>query len=121
MSKLILHLDDEPAIREVLAVSLADQGYRVISVATPAEAFAAIAQDLPALLITDLQLDEGDGLEVIAQLRTQLPGVPIIILTGVLIDPRVAKKSVASQADAYLPKTSSLARILEEVRRLAGE
>jgi CheY-like chemotaxis protein len=121
MSKLILHLDDEPAIREVLAATLVELGYRVVSVDTPAKAFAALAPEQPNLVITDLQLDEGDGLEVIAGLRAQLPGVPIIILTGVLIDPRVAEKSVAKQADAYLPKTSSLLRIMEEVRRLLGD
>ncbi len=121
MSKLILHLDDEPAIREVLAASLTDLGYRVISVATPTEAFTAIAHDRPHLIITDLQLNEGDGLEAIAGLRTKVPGVPIIILTGVLIDPRVAKKSVAVHADAYLSKTSPLAKILEEIRRLTGD
>jgi CheY-like chemotaxis protein len=121
MSKLILHLDDEPAIREVVAASLTDQGYRVVSVATPREAFSAIAQERPDLLITDLQLDEGDGLEVIAGLRAQLPGIPIVILSGVLIDPRVAEKSVASLADLYLPKTSPLGQIMKEIRRLAGE
>jgi CheY-like chemotaxis protein len=121
MSKLILHLDDEPAIRELFALALADQGYRVISASTPAGALAAAAENRPDLVITDLQLDEGDGLEVITQLRTQLPAVPVIILSGVLIDPRVAKKSAALHANAYLPKTSPLARILDEVRRLIGE
>jgi CheY-like chemotaxis protein len=121
MSKLILHLDDEPAIRELLALSLADEGYRVVSVAAPEEAFVAIAGQIPDLVITDLQLDVGDGLEVITRLRTLAPKIPIMILSGVLIDPRVAEKSVASHANAYLPKTSPLAQILQEVRRLAGE
>jgi len=121
MSKLILHLDDEPAIRDLLALALVDQGYRVVSVGSHAEALAALARDRPDLIITDLQLDQGDGLEFITGLRTQLPGVPILILTGVLIDPRVAKKSVASLADGYLTKTAPLAQIMKEVRRLAGE
>ena len=120
MSKLILHLDDEPAIRDLLALALTDAGYRVISVAAPAEALAAVAEQPPDLIITDLQLDVGDGLEVIARLRTQLPGIPVMILSGVLIDPRIAAKSVASHANAYLPKTAPLARILEEVRQLIG-
>ena len=41
MSKLVLHLDDEPAIREILEATLMAQGYRVVSVATPSEALEA--------------------------------------------------------------------------------
>lgn len=120
MSKLILHLDDEPAIREILAASLTGLGYRVVSATNPTEAMHAARQERPDLLISDLQLDEGDGLETIAQVRTLHPGIKVIILTGVLIDPRVANKSLARDVDAYLPKTGSLAKIIDEVRRLVG-
>lgn len=121
MSKLILHVDDEPAIREVIAASLEAEGYRVISAGSSAETLAALAQAQPDLVITDLQLDDGDGLDIISQLRTRIPTVPIILLTGVLVDPRVAQRSLANQVDLYLPKTSPLMKILEEVRRLAGK
>lgn len=120
MSKLILHLDDEPAIREILAVALADKGYRVVSATNPTEAINAAKKERPDLFISDLQLDEGDGLETIGQIRAMHPGVRVIILTGVLIDPRVASKSIARDVDAYMTKTDSLAKILEEVKRLAA-
>lgn len=121
MSKLVLHLDDEPAIREILAATLAAQGYRVASAATPTEALAAAQQERPDLLISDLQLEEGDGLETISQLKALIPGLRVIILTGVLIDPRVARQSVASNVDCYLAKTGSLSQILDAVQRLIGK
>lgn len=120
MPKHILHIDDEIAIREVLAESLSEQGYRVTSVAGADEAMAAISREKPDLVITDLQMDVGDGLEIMGEIRRRLPGVPVILLTGVLIDPRVARQSVAKQADAYLEKTAPLSRIAEEIRRLLG-
>jgi two-component system KDP operon response regulator KdpE len=120
MSKLILHLDDEPAIREILAAALTAHGYRVLSVTTSAEALHAAKQEPPDLLISDLQLEEDDGLQAIAQVRALLPGLPVIILTGVLVDARIAQESVAREADSYLTKTTPLAKIIEEVRRLAG-
>jgi two-component system OmpR family response regulator len=120
MSKLILHLDDEPAIRDLIAAHLTRQGYRVVSVGSPAEALNAATTERPDLVISDLQLDEGDGLELIAQLRAQYPGIPVIMLTGVLIDPRIAKQSIASGVDIYIQKTAPLSKILEEVRRLVG-
>jgi CheY-like chemotaxis protein len=121
MSKLVLHLDDEPAIREILAATLLAHGYRVASAATPTEAMDAARLNPPDLLISDLQLEEGDGLETIAQLQALQPGIKVIILTGVLIDPRVAKQSVARGVDCYLAKTGSLSQILEAVERLIGK
>lgn len=120
MSKLILHLDDEPAIREILAATLTEFGYRVVSATTPTEALQAAEQHRPDLFISDLQLDEGDGLETIARLRALHPGLRIIILTGVLIDPRMAAQTIARDVDSYLPKTAPLAKVVEEVRRLTG-
>ncbi len=120
MSKLILHLDDEPAIREILGAHLAQQGFRVVSAASPTEALNIAAQARPDLIISDLQLEEGDGLETIVRLRAMYADVPVIMLTGVLIDPRVAKQSIASQVDVYLQKTAPLAKILAEIRRLTG-
>lgn len=120
MSKLVLHLDDEPVIRELIESLLTSQGYRVISAGSPTEALNAAAQNPPDLFISDLQLDEGDGLDTIRQLRAKLPSVPVIILTGVLIDARVAAQSIAHQVDSYIPKTAALAQVLAEVRRLTG-
>jgi len=120
MSKLILHLDDEPAIRDILAAHLTQEGYRVISVASPAAALNAVTQNRPDLVISDLHLDEGDGLEIITQLRAQFPDIPIIMLTSVLVDPRIAKQSVAREVDVFLQKSTTLSNILGEVRRLTG-
>jgi CheY-like chemotaxis protein len=120
MSKLILHLDDEPAIREILAAALSSYGYRVVSATTPTEALNAAKQERPDLVISDLQLEEGDGLETVEQLKAQFPGLPVIILTGVLVDQRIAQKSLAKNVEVYLPKTGSLAVIVEEVKRLVG-
>jgi len=118
MSKVILHLDDEPAIREILAAYLTQKGYRVVSAETPTEALQAIGKEHPDLIITDLQLGDGDGLETVDQMRTAQPGVPIILLTGVLIDPRVARQSLANKVDAYLQKTLPLQKLSDEIDRL---
>lgn len=120
MKKHILIVDDEAAIRELLAQFLGSNGYRVTSVASAIEAERGIAGDPPDLIISDLQLEESDGLDLIARLKAQLPDTPIILLTGVLFDPEVVRDVLAHKVTSYLEKTSSLARILEEVRRLAG-
>lgn len=120
MSKTILHIDDEEAIRVIVAELLNAQGYRVRSVASPGEALAAAREATPDLIISDLQLDEADGLKTIAQLREIHPATPVILLTGVLIDPKVARETVGRLVSSYIEKTRPLAEIIAEVARLIG-
>ncbi len=120
MSKTILHLDDEAAIRELLAELLVGLGYQVRSVASPGEALAAARAETIDLIISDLQLDEADGLETIAQLREIHATTPVILLTGVLINPKIARETVGRMVSAYIEKTKPLSHIVAEVTRLIG-
>ncbi len=120
MSKTILHLDDEAAIRELLAELLVGLGYRVRSVASPGEALAVARAETIDLIISDLQLDEADGLETIAQLREMHATTPVILLTGVLISPKVARETVGRLVSAYIEKTKPLSHIVAEITRLIG-
>ena len=120
MSKLILHIDDEAAIRDIVGSLLTQEGYRMCSVSSPGEALDAARAEMPDLVISDLQLDEADGLETIAQLRQLNAKIPVILLTGVLIDPKVARETVGRLVTSYLEKTRPLAEIVREVAKLIG-
>ncbi len=120
MSKLILHVDDEPEIREVLQAALEDEGYQVVGAADALEAAKLLADRQPDLLIADMQLTDRDGLAMIREFRGRQPGLKTILLTGVLIDPRVARRTLGEHVDAYVAKTTSLTEILAEIRRLLG-
>ncbi len=120
MSKSILHIDDEAAIRDIVAELLKSEGYSVRSVATPGEALAAAREAMPDLIISDLQLDEADGLETIAELHKLDASTPVILLTGVLIDPKVARETVGRLVTSYIEKTRPLAEIVREVARIIG-
>jgi len=121
MKKTILHLDDEAEIRDLLTQYLTARGYRVVSVSSPTEAMKAIRQEKPDLIITDLQLEDADGLEVVEQFKAVVPNTPVILLTGVLIDPQVAEETVGTKVAAYIEKTASLTKLVAEVKRLIGE
>lgn len=120
MSKTILHIDDEAAIREIVHDLLGSLGYQVKSVATPGEALDAMRDTAPDLIISDLQLEEADGLKTISQLLELRPRTPVILLTGVLIDPQVARDTLGKLVTSYIEKTRPLAEIMAEVRRLIG-
>jgi len=118
MKPHLLIVDDEADIRDLLAQFLTASGYRVTSVGSAAEARKVGQQDPPDLIISDLQLEDADGLEMIAELKTALPKAPVILLTGVLFDAEVVSGVLSTKVACYLEKTSSLAKILETVRRL---
>ena len=118
MKKHLLIVDDEADIRDLLGEFLRGNGYRVTAVASAADALRTGRQDPPDLIISDLQLEDADGLEMIAQLKTALPDKPVILLTGVLFDPKVISDVLRANVACYLAKTSSLKQILEAVHRL---
>lgn len=120
MKKHILIVDDEASIRDLLAQYLTGKGYRVSPVETAAQAQKLVAADPPALIISDLQLEDSDGLMMIDRLKTALPDVPVILLTGVLFDPQVVDETLSKKITAYFQKTTPLAKVLEEIRRLIG-
>ncbi len=116
--KTILHIDDEEEIRQMLADMLSASGYRVLSAGSRLDAIRAVERERPDLIIADLQLGEADGLDTIESLRALVPSMPVMLLTGVLIDPMVAREMLDPKGIVYLEKTQPMARILEEVRRL---
>ena len=121
MKKHILCIDDEAPIRELLKEILILKGYRVSIAATAEEARRIIEQDLPQLIITDLQLDDDDGLVLINKLKQTAPDAPVLLLTGVVFDPCVIQDTIRKQVSSYLTKTDSLHDIVKEIRRLLGE
>ena len=120
MQKHILTIDDEAEIRDLLAQFLTASGYRVTAAGSAAEARKTAQSDPPDLIITDLQLEDSDGLKLVEQLHTLRPDTPVILLTGVLFDPNVVEKTISTKVAAYVAKTSSLKHLLHEVQRLVG-
>ena len=121
MNKHILLVDDEAPIREMLALALGRSGYRVTDVSSAAEAERIVQSDPPHLIISDLQLEESDGLDLIAKVKATAPHVPVILLTGVLFDEQVVRDALGDKISCYLHKSSPLSKIVAEVRRLLGQ
>jgi DNA-binding NtrC family response regulator len=118
MPKHILLIDDEAPIREILVQTLKTKGYRISEAASAAEAESLVQRDPPDLVISDLQLEESDGLTMLAQFKAARPALPVILLTGVLFDREVVRDTLSKLVTSYLPKTTPLAKILEEVHRV---
>jgi CheY-like chemotaxis protein len=99
----ILLVDDEKVARTVYGDYLTAAGHRVTCVASVAEARAALALHPVDLVVTDLILPTGDGMEVLQHTRERHPGVEVVVITALdKVDPAV--RAIKNGAAEYLVK-----------------
>ncbi len=110
----ILLVDDEPAITESLAYALGRAGFETTTARTLAEADAALAAGPPALVILDLMLPDGNGLDWL-RARDEGPRVPVIILSS-HDDPVEHIVGLELGADDYVDKPFSPREMVARVR-----
>lgn len=118
--KHILAIDDEQPILELLHDYLKAKGYRVSTASNAAEAKRIVEGDKPDLIISDLQLEDTDGLHLIEQLRVVLPTTPVILLTGVMFDAKVIEDNLKWKVSSYVSKIAPLQSLVQEIQRLIG-
>lgn len=118
----ILVVDDEPAIREVVALNLEAEGYEVVTAVDVTAARAAFARGGFVLAILDVMLPDGDGFELARTLRER-SDIPIMMLSARDTDVDKAV-GLGVGADDYLTKPFSsielVARVKAHLRRYAG-
>jgi two-component system KDP operon response regulator KdpE len=109
-----LVVDDEPAILRLLKPVLEANNYQFISAGTIADSVKRIAADSPDIVVLDLGLPDGDGKDVIRQVR-QWSDVPIIILSA---RDREAEKIEALDlgADDFVNKPFGVGELLARMR-----
>jgi len=78
----ILVVDDEPEIRELLQILLSGAGHSVTCAKDGRDGSRAMKTQAFDIVITDLLMPERDGLQFIADLRTNHPGVRIVAMSG---------------------------------------
>ncbi|MEP3279029.1 MAG: response regulator transcription factor [Stappiaceae bacterium] len=118
--KIIL-VEDDPAMRQSLTCSLQPEADFEISAicATFAEGAAAIATCEADVLITDLQLPDGHGFDLIRAGRKQLPNMEIMVIS-VLGDEQSVVTAIATGASGFLLKDSRPLDIVNSVRQLVS-
>ena len=115
MAKIrVLVVDDEPAILRFLKPALEANNYVLMSAGTVAEAVKRIAADTPDIVVLDLGLPDGDGKDVIRQVRTW-SDVPIIVLSA---RDREAEKVEALDlgSDDFVNKPFGVGELLARMR-----
>ena len=78
----ILFIDDDPAGREVALFNLRKAGYEVAAASDGAEGLSAFSASPFDLVITDLKMPGVSGMEVLRNVRTRAPDVPVLVITA---------------------------------------
>jgi CheY-like chemotaxis protein len=113
----ILIVDDEPALREILAAVLADEGYAVQTAPDGRSALDLIAAAPPDLVITDISMPRLDGWGLLTQIRQDDPTLPVLLISA--IRPTLTGcLAPATDQTAFLAKPFDLEDLLDFVTRL---
>jgi DNA-binding response OmpR family regulator len=113
----ILLAEDDEAISSPLARALSREGYEVTVAGTGTKALATALEEEYALLILDLGLPEMDGLDVCREVRSQRPGLAVLMLTA-RTDEVDFVVGLDAGADDYVGKPFRLAELMARTRAL---
>ncbi|ATF91444.1 two-component system response regulator GlrR [Enterobacter sp. Ap-916] len=78
----LLLVDDDPGLLKLLGMRLSSEGYTVTTAESGAEGLKVLAREKIDLVISDLRMDEMDGMALFAEIQKGQPGMPVIILTA---------------------------------------
>ena len=112
----ILVVDDDPGLLRLLTIRLRAENYDVEAVESGAQALAAASRFRPDLVITDLRMDQLDGIGLLKELQNRWPGLKVIILTahGTIPD---AVQATQMGAFGFLTKPVDKQELLDQVQK----
>jgi DNA-binding NarL/FixJ family response regulator len=122
MSKKLLIVDDHEIIRVGLRMMLEGSGFEIMSEATTAaEAIEAVDRELPDVVLMDIRMEGGDGLNALGRMKLDHPDLPIVLFSA-YDNPTYIARAVALGASGYVLKSAPRERLLEAINTaVAGE
>ncbi|UCH16982.1 MAG: nitrogen regulation protein NR(I) [Burkholderiales bacterium] len=118
--KPIWIVDDDQSIRFVLEKALAREDLPVRSFGNPRDVLAALDDDVPQVMVSDIRMPGGSGIDLLAKVKQRLPGLPVIVMTA-YSDLDSAVSAFQGGAFEYLPKPFDVPKAVELIRRAVDE
>ena len=118
--KPIWIVDDDHSIRFVLEKALAREQFAVRSFANAREVLSALDDEEPQVMISDIRMPGGSGIDLLGKVKARLPGLPVIIMTA-YSDLDSAVSAFQGGAFEYLPKPFDVPKAVELIRRAVEE
>ncbi len=120
MDGTILLADDDRAIRTVLSQALTRAGCRVRATGSVNTLWRWIEEGEGDIVVTDVMMPDGDGLDLLPAIRRKRPDLPVIVMSA-QNTVMTAIRAAEAGAYEYLPKPFDLKEVLEQVRKGLGQ
>jgi len=120
MSVKVLVADDEEGIRESLSAILQEEGYRVKAVATLSDVSRSIAEEFFHVIVLDVWMPDGDGIEFIDTIRERSPDSVVVVITG-HGNVEMAVKAIRKGAYDFIEKPFFMDRFLLTMKHASDE
>ncbi|MFZ6720612.1 response regulator transcription factor [Undibacterium sp. Ji49W] len=115
----VLFVEDDPMIARTLSMGLRYEGFALSHAASVAAAMQLLQQQVFELILLDVGLPDGDGINLCRQLRLLHPATPILMLSA-RTDEGAVVSSIEGGADDYIRKPCGLRELSARMRRLLG-
>jgi DNA-binding NtrC family response regulator len=113
----ILVVDDEEPICDLLSDFFQKRGFQVTTAGNTEQA-RKISDEVPInLIILDVLLPDGDGMDLLESIKASHPNLPIIIMTGIGFDEDLLREAQTKGASGFVSKTLPVEQLLMEVNR----
>ena len=113
-------VDDDRAVRLVLAAALREAGFGAREFADAEAALAALADSAPALLFTDVRMPGASGLRLLERMLAQVPRLPVVVMSA-FTDVATTASAYRLGAFDYLPKPFDLDQAVASARRALAQ
>jgi CheY-like chemotaxis protein len=111
----ILIMDDEPSVRECLEMYLVSAGYDVALAENGASAVAQLNRAVPQVIVTDLNMPQMSGVQLISHVRSRYPSIPVVAISG---DYQGDAIPAAFIADRFYPERRTPAQFVDNDHEL---
>jgi DNA-binding NarL/FixJ family response regulator len=116
----VLIADDHEVVREGLKSLLDGTDIRVVAEASSGNAaLKLVAKHRPDLVLLDVRMPDGDGLNCLARIKLDMPDTPVVMFST-FDNPTYVARAVALGASGYLPKSATRDEIIEAIRAAAS-
>jgi two-component system OmpR family response regulator len=113
----VLVVDDETVLAEMVSMALRYEGWTAATAGDGASAIATAKAERPDVVVLDVMLPDMSGLDVLRELRQQVPGLPLLLLTAKdSVEDRIA--GLTAGGDDYVTKPFSLEEVVLRLRAL---
>jgi two-component system chemotaxis response regulator CheY len=114
-------VDDNAVVRELVRAILRSRNHEVVGEATGGSTVLKLCADLrPDIVLLDINLNGSNGLEVLAELRTKHPNLPVVMISGEATSSTV-EKARAMGAHGFVVKPFNADRMLKAIDRAMAE